>query len=149
MKALRTLTASVMITASFLLAGAPARPALAGETMDIQILVDGEALPATLEDNPTSRDFASLFPLTVTMRDYNSTEKIGDPPRRLSTEGAPDGFDPSAGDIALYAPWGNLVLYYRDFVWSRGAILLGRITSGVDKLAAMSGSFDVTFELAR
>ncbi len=127
------------------LAGAFPRAALAGEQMEIRLLVGGEVLSARLEDNPTSRDFARLLPLTLMMKDYNGTEKIGNPPRTLATEGAPDGFDPSVGDITLYAPWGNLAIFYRDFSWSRGLICLGRITSGLEKLAARHGDFEVTF----
>lgn len=45
-------------------------------------------------------------------------------PARLSTAGAPEGIGPAVGDIAYYAPWGNLVLFYRDFGYSKG---LGRV----------------------
>lgn len=121
----------------------------AGELMEIRLIIAGETLSAILEDNPTSRDFARMLPVTLTMQDYNGTEKIGDPPRTLSTKEAADGFDPSIGDITLYAPWGNLAIFYRDFPWSRGLIPLGRITSGVEKLAALRGNFKVTFEQAR
>lgn len=78
--------------------------ATADELMKIRLIIGGETLSAILEDNPTSRDFARILPVTLTMRDYNGTEKIGDLPRKLSTKEAPDGFDPSAGDITLYAP---------------------------------------------
>jgi hypothetical protein len=37
----------------------------------------------------TSRDFAALLPLTLTLKDYAATEKISDLPKRLSTDGAP------------------------------------------------------------
>lgn len=124
-------------------------PAPAGEVMEIRLIVGGETLSAILEDNPTSRDFARMLPVTLTMKDYSGTEKIGDPPRTLSTKEAPDGFDPSIGDITLYAPWGNLAIFYRDFSWSRGLIPLGRITSGMEKLAALHGDFEVTFEQVR
>lgn len=146
MKAFGTFMVSFLIALSCI---AGARPALAGEGMKIRLIAGGEVLPAILEDNPTSRDLASMLPLTIRMSDYNRTEKTGKPPRALSTEGAPDGFDPSVGDIALYAPWGTLVLYYRDFVWSRGLIPLGRITSGADRLAAMPDPFEITLERAR
>lgn len=43
---------------------------------------------ATLADNATARDFASLLPLTLTLGGYASTEKIGYPPRKLTNEGA-------------------------------------------------------------
>lgn len=89
---------------------------------------------AALENSATARDFATLLPLTLTLKDYASTEKISDLPRRLSEEGAPAGIDPSIGDIAYYAPWGNLAIYYRDFAYSKGLIKLGTIVSGLEAL---------------
>jgi hypothetical protein len=103
----------------------------------IRIEVDGKPLTATLVDSATSRDFVALLPLTLTLSDYAATEKISDLPRRLSTEGAPAGFDPSVGDIAYYGPWGNLAIFYRDFGYSRGVVQIGSIDSGID---ALSGS---------
>ncbi|MEK5236474.1 cyclophilin-like fold protein [Paenibacillus sp. FSL L8-0470] len=41
----------------------------------------------------------------MTFDDYNRTEKISYLPNTLTTEEAPDGFDPSVGDLTLYAPW--------------------------------------------
>lgn len=124
-------------------------PTPAGEQMEIRLIIGGETVPAILEDNPSSRDFMQMLPVTLTMKDYNRTEKIGDPPRKLSTKEAPDGFAPSAGDITLYAPWGNIAIFYRGFSWSKGLIPLGRITSGMEKLATLHGDFEVTFEQVR
>lgn len=115
-------------------------------TMKIRIDVDGTPITATLIDNATSRDFVSLLPLTLTLRDYAATEKISDLPRRLSTEGAPAGSDPSIGDITYYAPWGNLAVFYRDFDYASGLIKLGRIDSGVEALSRPD-SIQVTVEL--
>ena len=75
--------------------------------MKLRLIVEGKAIEATLLGNATARDFASLLPLTLTLEDYNSTEKISYLPRKLSTAGAPAGVDPAAGDIAYYAPWGK------------------------------------------
>jgi hypothetical protein len=61
--------------------------------MKIRIDIDGAAIVATLDDNDTARDFVSLLPLTLTLEDYASTEKIADLPRRLFTNGAPAGTD--------------------------------------------------------
>src|SRR3712207_8350684 len=46
---------------------------------------DAELIVRTA-DNPTSRDFVSLLPLTLDFRDFNAMEKIGDLPRRRSEE---------------------------------------------------------------
>ncbi len=100
--------------------------------MKIRIRIDGTTIIATLENNATARDFASLLPLTLTLNDHASTEKVSDLPRRLSTKGAPAGVDPSVGDIAYYAPWGNLAIYYEDFGYSAGLVKLATIDSGVE-----------------
>lgn len=104
------------------------------EGMKIRMDVEGAAVTATLDDNATSRDFVSLLPLTLTLKDYAETEKVSDLPNRLSTESAPPGTDPSVGDITYYAPWGNLAVFYRDFGYSDGLVKLGKIESGVEAL---------------
>jgi len=107
--------------------------------MKIRIDVNGRAISATLNHSDAARDFASLLPLTVTLEDYASTEKVATLPRKLSTTGAPAGSDPDAGDIAYYAPWGNLAMYYRDFGYSAGLVKLGRIDGGVEALRLAKG----------
>jgi hypothetical protein len=102
--------------------------------MKISIKIQDRIITATLSDNATARDFAFLLPMTVTLNDYASTEKVSDLPRRLSTQGAPEGSDPSVGDITYYAPWGNLAIFYRDFHYSSGLIKLARIESGMEAL---------------
>jgi hypothetical protein len=102
--------------------------------MRIRIDFGNTRLTGTLEDTAASRDFASLLPLTLTLEDYNRIEKISALPKKLSTQGAPAGVDPSRGDIAYYAPWGNLAIFYQDFPYSRGLVKLGRIDSRVDVL---------------
>lgn len=121
-----------LIVVSVLMAPLWSQSARAGKTMKIQLDVNGTGVTATLDDNETAREFVSLLPLTVTLEDYNRTEKISTLPNKLSTQGAPAGIDPSPGDIAYYAPWGNLAIFYRDFGYSRGLVKLGRIDSHGD-----------------
>lgn len=123
-------------------------PVHAAKTMKIRIKIGNKIATATLEDNESARDFASLLPLILAMRDYNSTEKIADLPRKLSTSGAPDGIDPSVGDLTYYAPWGNLAIFYKDFDYSKGLIRLGTIDSGLDVIEA-AGSGEITIELVK
>jgi hypothetical protein len=118
-----------------------------GQAMKIRIILDGGTLTATLADNPTARDFASLLPLTLTLSDYASTEKISDLPQKLSRQGASDGIDPTVGDITYYAPWGNLAIFHRDFRYSPGLIRLGVIDAGAD-VFARPGPMRATIELA-
>ena len=102
--------------------------------MQIRIEIEDSSLTATLDDTEAARDFASLLPLTLTLEDYASTEKIATLPRKLSTRGAPPGADPDVGDIAYYAPWRNLAIYYRDFGYWAELVKLGRIDGDVEAL---------------
>ena len=113
--------------------------------MKIRLTINGQSATATLDDNPTARDFLSMLPLALTLEDYASTEKIAYPPRKLSTQGAPAGIDPEIGDITYYAPWGNLALFYKDFGYSAGLIRLGRFDSGVEAVR-VRGSLKATIE---
>lgn len=114
----------------------------------VKISFGNEEIFIRMYDNPTSRDFLKLLPLSLTMEDYSRTEKISTLPRKLTTQGAPAGCDPAVGDFTYYAPWGNLAIFYRDFGYSNSLITLGRIESGIEKLAERRGDFEARLELA-
>lgn len=115
----------------------------------IRLIFEGGEAVAELYDNPTSRDLVSMLPLTLSFKDFHGTEKIAYPPRNLSTEKAPDGFDPAEGDLTLYAPWGNLALFYRDFGYAQGLVPIGHLTAGLEKLAKVNGDFTVRIEAVK
>ena len=117
-------------------------------SMKIKLRVGDTVLTATLIESKTTQDFISLLPLTLTLKDYAGTEKISDLPKRLSTENATSGSDPSTGDITYYAPWGKLAIFYRDFGYSSGLVILGKIDSGIDALN-VPGSVKMTIELIK
>lgn len=112
----------------------------------IKLKFGNEEVTATMYDNPTSRDLLKQLPLTITFKDYVGLEKIGYPPKALTTEAAPSGADPEIGDLALYSPWGNLVIYYGDNKYANGLIILGHIESGAERFAKMNQEFIVTIE---
>lgn len=114
------------------------------ETMNIRMTMAGQIITASLEESDSAREFFAMLPLTLPFEDYAETEKIAYLPGKLTTQTAPEGIDPQVGDIAYYAPWGNLAIYYRDFGYSSGLIRLGRITSGLDALTAQpSGTLTI------
>lgn len=106
-----------------------------GENVKIKMVINNEkVIKATLIDSETSREFIALLPLTLTLTDYNKTEKISDLPKKLTKKGAPSAITPTVGDIAYYAPWGNVAIFYKDFGNSPGLIKLGKIDSGLELL---------------
>jgi hypothetical protein len=115
----------------------------------ITLTVGDIELPGALEDSPAARDFAELLPLTVQLSDFHSSEKISDLPRRLKVDEAPSGFDPRVGDIAYYAPWGNLALYYRDAPYAEGLVRLGSLEAdAIGELSRLRANATVVLSLA-
>lgn len=102
---------------------------------------------AALNNNSVSRDLLSRLPLTLEFSDYNRTEKIARLPAGSpgwDTSDAPDSCDPAPGDLTMYAPWGNLAVFYRDYGHSPGLVPLGKLDSeGLELFASQTGNFTV------
>ncbi len=116
-------------------------------SLSIRITVGEQSTTATLLDNPTARDFLARLPLTVTLEDYAGEEKIFYPAPALETEGSPRGGATVAGDIKLYAPWGDVAIFYEDGPDNNGLIPIGHIDDNGISLFRVSGNIaDVRFE---
>ncbi len=118
------------------------------EERKLKMTIDGQVMNATLYDTPAADALYEMLPLELTFEDFNGTEKISYLPEELPTEGEPDGYDPEVGDLCLYAPWGNLAIFYKDFGYSDSLVLLGHIDSGMDIITDMQSDFSVTLEKA-
>ncbi len=116
------------------------------ENRKLKMTVDGQEISITLYDTPTANALYEALPMELDFSDFNGTEKIAYPPKALPTKGEPDGFDPKVGDLCLYAPWGNLCIFYRDFRYSEALIWLGHVESGLDILTGKSGNFKATLD---
>jgi len=103
----------------------------------IRLVVDGQSA--------TVRDFAALLPLTVQVTDYATIERITDLPRKLSTQGSPEGVKPAAGEMTYYAPWGNFALFIQPRSFSRGLVFLGKLDTGLP-IVSRNGPYSLTIE---
>ncbi|MFD3719062.1 cyclophilin-like fold protein [Streptomyces sp. NPDC058674] len=115
-----------------------ASPSASGRSthMDLHVTLDGRPVEAALNDSPAARDFAALLPLTLALEDFHDTERVADLPRKLDTSGASEPDTARAGDIAYYALWGNLALFYRDGpAASADLLILGHLDASADQLA--------------
>ena len=110
----------------------------------LKMAVDGQELDVTLYDTPAANALFELLPLVLCFADFNGIVKIAYIEDELPTAGEPAAFDPGVGDLCLYAPWGNLSIFYQDYRTSNGLISLGHLDSGVDVIANMQGNFSVT-----
>jgi hypothetical protein len=113
--------------------------------MKIRIAFGGRDFTATLHDNPSARDFASMLPLDLTIKDYSTNEKIAYLPRKLTEKGSGPFTNEAPGDLCYYAPWGNLAFFYAGYRYSSGLILLGRLDGGIEPLLT-KGEFPLRIE---
>lgn len=110
----------------------------------VRMTFKGLSMTATLYDNPTARDFASMLPLDLTIEDFSNNEKIVHLPRKLTEEGSGPFGNERPGDLCYFKPWGNLALFYADYRWE-GLIRLGRFDGGFEPLL-VRGEFPVRIE---
>ena len=103
----------------------------------VRFTVGDAEIIVRLADNPTSRDFVSLLPLTLEFEDFAAMEKISYLPRELTTDGS-TGRAPADGDLIYFVPWGNLGFFYnaerRDPSYDDRVIPIGTIETGDERL---------------
>jgi hypothetical protein len=117
------------------------------EGTPIRITFGDTQLTARLDDNATARDLAAQLPLTLRFRDHNGVEKTAPLPRELSLDGAPEGHDPSSGEIGYWAPDGDLVFYYdSDAPSFNGIVRIGEFDDDMNAIERQGEDFSVTIE---
>ena len=132
-----------------MLSGVSKAASVQPRSMKLRLGLDGAVVTATLVDNKTSRELASLLPLTLTMNDLFRREKYGRLPRAISTEGR-RSYSFEVGDIAYWSPAHDLAVFYRqdgEAVPTPGIIVVAKLDSGVDAFD-VPGSMKVRLELA-
>jgi hypothetical protein len=124
-----------------------ARPGGTAETagqVRIQLTVGSRHATATLRDNATARDFASLLPVTLSMGDLFGREKPGALPRPLTAGHGQSAYQ--AGDLGYWSPGHELAIYYRDDgqrIPAPGIVIIGRIDSGLSAIATAGDTFQL------
>ena len=116
-------------------------------SLKVKILVGDRIISATMEDNAAGRDFLSRLPLDVTLNDFNNTtEKIFYPEPALTLEGVKRGCAPVPGDITIYAPWGNVAIFCKNWSHSNDLIKIGHIDGNGISALTTGGDIKVKFE---
>ena len=119
---------ALLVIASYAWADAPKR---------VKFTWSGGEAVAELNGSQSAESLWAMLPVTVDFKDFNGVERIAYTEKELSAEGAPESCTPDAGTLALYAPWGNLSVFYKPFRESRGLVPLGRFVEGADKVSTL------------
>ena len=118
------------------------------DTHTFYLTVEGVTFPATFADNQGAEALADLLtngPLTLSLEDYGSFEKVGSLGQSLPTSNT--HITTQSGDIVLYQ--GNqIVLFYGSNAWSYTP--LGQVTDLTGWQEALGhGDVTVTFSLSK
>ncbi len=100
-----------------------------------------------VEDNPTTRSFLAMLPMTVTFSDFGGKEKVASPTGEFDYTDA-EGLNPEVGDLFSYRPWGNLGFFYNTEgnTFSDSLTKIGE-TDDIDQIELLDGE-DVTIAVA-
>lgn len=110
--------------------------------MKLIVEVDGRTTVFELNDSRAASDLYSQLPIRISVENYGGNEKIFYPPKKLNVSGAPKA-DAKAGTLAYYAPWGDVVMFYKDFGSASGLYELGQAVSGAEHIKDMSGKIAI------
>jgi hypothetical protein len=110
--------------------------------MKIHVKANGKTTVFELNNSSAARDLYAQLPLSLSIEDYSNNEKIFYPPEKLNTDDAPQA-DAQAGTLAWYAPWGDVVMFYRNFGSAAGLYELGHAVSGSEHIRGMSGKIQI------
>lgn len=95
-----------------------------------------------LNDSTPAKSFYDMLPFDVAVGDFLANEKIFYPPQKVDgTDGITGGGE--AGDLALFYPWGNIVMYHGPFDSYPGLFLLGTVESGAEHIKNLTGTIHV------
>jgi hypothetical protein len=116
--------------------------------MKIQLQLAGKTLTATLRDSKTTRDFASLLPLTLEMDDLFGREKYGRLPRAIAS-GEKLERHYEVGQVVYWSPGPDIAIYYKDdgeTIPEPGIVVLGEVDAQIEEMN-VPGSVRMTFSL--
>lgn len=110
----------------------------AEESMRISVSDGSNTIIYRLNGSPSAKSLYNMLPLDVEVENYGDNEKIFYPEAALDTEGGIEGSG-EAGGLALFLPWGNVVMYYDHFDAYPGLYILGEAIEGVERVQDLAG----------
>ena len=96
-----------------------------------------------LNETNAAKPLYQMLPLKVTVENYSNNEKIFYPSTAVSYSSDCIEGDCPAGTLALFSPWGNVVMYYGPASRYSGLYILGKAIEGADNIRNLSGTIRV------
>lgn len=107
-------------------------------TTRIQVTDGTHTIIYQLNDSPSAKSLYEMLPLETEVENYGSNEKIFYPEEAIDTTNGIEGGG-EAGGLALFSPWGNVVMYYGSYSSYPGLFILGEAVEGADQVKDLTG----------
>ncbi|MGE4442372.1 MAG: cyclophilin-like fold protein [Desulfomicrobium sp.] len=108
--------------------------------MKVKITSQGRTATFQLYDTTAAKEFYDQLPLTLDLENFRDAQWMFYPPKKLNIAKNEAYHDGKKGELSYYAPWGDVFMLYKDFYAGDEMHRLGVGLSGIDGIAAMSGS---------
>jgi hypothetical protein len=108
--------------------------------MKVQITSQGRTATFQLYDTKAAKEFYDQLPLSLDLENFRDAQWMFYPPKRLNVTAGEAYHDGKKGELSYYAPWGDAFMLYKDFYAGDEMHRLGVGLSGINDIAAMSGS---------
>lgn len=113
------------------------------ETMQIIVRSEDYAVIYELDHSQAAQELYKQLPLSLTVENFSTNEKVFYPPEKLDISDAPLA-DAKLGTLAYYAPWGDVVMFYDHFGRDGSLYTLGQAVSGQESIAKLTGMITVS-----
>jgi hypothetical protein len=133
---LKSFFAALAFAVFFLLASAAVSAQGKEGTMNITVTIGGTEHATQFDDAAAVREVASLFPLSVNMREWAANKEYYAGLAKTIRSTAPAATAIAAGDIMLYSGR-SLVIFYGDSANTSGYIKLGSIADAKNLKATL------------
>lgn len=110
--------------------------------MYISVRANGNITLFELNNSQAAKALYDQLPLSIKAEPYSDNEMIFYPPEKLATEHTPMA-NAKAGTLAYYAPWGDVVMFYKNFGSASGLYELGHAVSGAEHIRDISGTISI------
>lgn len=115
------------------------------EVMNKEIIIkseNGESVIFELNDSTAAESLYEQLPLSITIEDYSTNEKIFYPPEELDITDTPVT-EVEIGTLAYYAPWEDVVMFYDTYQSNSSLYELGHVVSGGDLISSLTGTITI------
>ena len=119
--------------------------------MKVKMSFNNNEVIINMYDNPASGQVMALLPAEFQFSDFAGEEKITNFTKPLILDNAPRGMVATAGKVFIYAPWGNMGIFYKDHghTMDKSLIPLGEVETGLDFLRSQKTDFKAKLEVVQ